>query len=219
MAPGIILHNSVSLDCSLTGFMPDMVLHYQIAGSYKPDAHLIGSETVITGNEMFGEGIPDEIPSDFEQPQRSASLPWWIIADSGGKLKGMLHTCRRFEYCRDLIILVSESTPSEYISYLDERKYIFIRTGKEKADLRTAINILSEKYSIRIILTDTGQILGNLLLNMGLVGEISLLVHPVITGEKSYNMFSGVKVKPDLKLIRSEKYDNGCVWNVYSVGN
>jgi hypothetical protein len=61
MKSEIIIHNSVSLDNSLTVSKPDMGLHYKIAGDYKPDTHLIGSETVIKGNEMFGEGIADEI--------------------------------------------------------------------------------------------------------------------------------------------------------------
>ncbi|MBP1666142.1 MAG: arfC, partial [Bacteroidetes bacterium] len=75
MKTEIIIHNSISLDGSLTGFIPDMELHYKIAGDYKPDAHLIGADTVITGNEMFGEGIPDEIQSDFLQPDRPEYLP------------------------------------------------------------------------------------------------------------------------------------------------
>jgi len=131
----IIIHNSISLDGSLTGFMPDMELHYRIAGTYKPDAHLIGSETIIKGNEMFGNGIPEEESSDLIQPHRDPDLPWWIIVDSGGRLKGMLHTCRRFEYCRDIIILISESTPQDYKEYLNERDYSYITTGKEKIDI------------------------------------------------------------------------------------
>jgi 2,5-diamino-6-(ribosylamino)-4(3H)-pyrimidinone 5'-phosphate reductase len=73
-----------------------MGLHYKITGNYKPDAHLIGADTIISGNEMFGDGVPEELPSDFEKPDRDSKLPWWIVVDSGGRLKGMLHTCRRF---------------------------------------------------------------------------------------------------------------------------
>ncbi|HOB85936.1 MAG TPA: hypothetical protein PK521_14745 [Bacteroidales bacterium] len=46
MKTEIIIHNSVSIDGSITGFMPDMGLHYKIAGEYKLDAHLIGADTV-----------------------------------------------------------------------------------------------------------------------------------------------------------------------------
>lgn len=217
MKSEIIIHNSVSLDNSLTGFMPDMGLHYKIAGDYKPDAHLIGSETIIKGNEMFGEGIPDELPSDFEQPQRDKSLPWWVIVDSGGRLKGMLHTCRRFEYCRDVLILISEKTPADYIDHIKERSYDFMIAGKDKVDLKLAVDRLREKYGIRKILTDTGRVLGNILINLGMVDEISLLIHPLIVGEKCYPMFSDVTGNKDFKLKKSEQFENGCVWVVYNL--
>jgi hypothetical protein len=125
----IIIHNSISIDGSLTGFMPDMGLHYKIAGDYKPDAHLIGADTVIRGNEMFGGEIPDEAPSDFLKPERPDYLPWWIIVDSGARLKGMLH--------------------------------------------------------------------------------------PLVVGKKSYNMFGDLQENKSFSLIKSEQFDNGCIWAVY----
>jgi 2,5-diamino-6-(ribosylamino)-4(3H)-pyrimidinone 5'-phosphate reductase len=217
MKQEIIIHNSISIDGSLTGFMPDMELHYKIAGNYKPDAHLIGSATIIAGNEMFGEGIPEELPSDFEQPLRNTNLPLWIIVDSNGRLKGTLHTCRRFEYCRDVILLISRSTPADYIEHLEKRNYRYILAGKEKVDLVNSIELLHEKYNINRILTDTGRILGNLLLNEGLVNEISLLIHPLMVGEKCYPMFSDVKGNLSLNLKKSEYFENGCIWNVYKI--
>jgi 2,5-diamino-6-(ribosylamino)-4(3H)-pyrimidinone 5'-phosphate reductase len=217
MKSEIIIHNSITLDGSLIGFMPDMELHYKIAGDYKPDAHLIGSTTIIAGNEMFGEGIPDELQSDFRVPERNPNLPWWVIVDSGGRLKGMLHTCRRFEYCRDVIVLASESTPSDYLAYLTERNYRFIIDGEKKVDFKIAVELLREKFDIYKILTDTGRVLGNLLINLGLVNELSLLIHPLIIGEKCYRIFCDISSLLNLKLIKSEYFDNGCVWNVYKI--
>ena len=60
-------------------------------------------------------------------------------------------------------------------------------------------------------MTDTGRILGNLLLNHGFVTEISLLVHPIIVGKNAYNMFSGVDKSINLKLHKNETLDNGYV--------
>ena len=217
MQSEIIIHNSISLDCSLTGFMPDMELHYRIAGSYKPDAHLIGSDTILKGIEMFGEEVPDEIQEDFEIPKRESELPWWVIVDSGGKLKGVLHTCRRFEFCRDVILLVSETTSQDYLTHLSERKYQYIVAGSEKVDLKTAVEQLRSTFGIIKLLTDTGRILGNLLLNMGMVSEISLLVHPLIVGEKCYPMFSDITGNLIPKLKKSEQFENGCLWMVYSL--
>jgi 2,5-diamino-6-(ribosylamino)-4(3H)-pyrimidinone 5'-phosphate reductase len=218
MLPRVILHNSVSLDGSLTGFEPDMALHYRIAAGYHPEATLIGSRTVEKGIELFGQGVPPEEPGDFERPGRDGSLPYWVIIDSRGALQGLLHSCRRFEYCRDVVILVSGKTPKEYLAYLEERKYRHHVAGTDHVDLKQALELLSDTYGARTLLTDTGQILGNLLLDQGLLAEISLLVHPVIVGARSYPIFGGIAKSLKLWLKHSEVFAKDQLWQVYEVG-
>ena len=217
MLPKIILHNSISIDGSLTNFEPNMGLHYQIAGNYKPDIHLIGSHTIKKGIELYGDGVPPEEKGDFEKQIRNKNFPYWAIIDTKGNLKGLLHTCRRFEFCKDVIVLVSEKTPKAYISHLKERKYDYHIVGKHCANLKKALELLSKKYQAKIILADTGKILGNLLLNQGLVSEISLLIHPVIVGQKSHNMFSGIDRNIKLKLFKKEILEKKYIWLVYKV--
>jgi 2,5-diamino-6-(ribosylamino)-4(3H)-pyrimidinone 5'-phosphate reductase len=65
MFPKIVIHNSISLDGSLTNFEPNMDLHYQIAGNYKSEAHLIGSITAKIGVTLYGNAIPQEEKRDF----------------------------------------------------------------------------------------------------------------------------------------------------------
>ena len=219
MLPKIILHNSVSLDGSLTNFEVNMGLHYQIAGKYNADARLIGSNTIKVGIELFGGKVPPEEKKDFEKPERAGNLPYWVIPDTKGILKGLLHTCRRFEYCKDIIVLISERTPEEYVRHLKERQYDYHVVGKRHIDLKKSLELLSEKYKVRTILADTGRILGNLLLNLGFVSEISLLVHPVIVGNKSYNMFSNVNKNVKLKLHKNETLEKKYLWLVYVVEN
>ncbi|NTV00934.1 MAG: 5-amino-6-(5-phosphoribosylamino)uracil reductase [Methanoregulaceae archaeon] len=218
MLPRVILHNSVSLDGSLTGFEPEMALHYRIAAGYHPEATLIGSRTVEKGIELFGQGVPPEEQGDFERPGRDGSLPYWVIIDSRGALHGLLHSCRRFEYCRDVVILVSGKTPKEYLAYLEERKYRHHVAGTDHVDLNQALELLSDTYGARTVLTDTGQILGNLLLDQGLLAEISLLVHPVIVGARSYPIFGGIAKSPKLRLKHSEVFAKDHLWQVYEVG-
>ena len=218
MLPKVIVHNSVSLDGSLTNFMPDMGLHYQIAGDYKPDAHLIGSNTVKVGVELYEQGVPLEEKKDFEKPERAANLPLWVVVDTAGALKGLLHTCRRFEYCRDVVVLVSEKTPEDYLAHLRERNYDFHVVGERRVDLRLALEVLAEKYGVMTVLTDTGRVLDGLLLEQGLVSEVSLLVHPVIVGKaKAYTMFGNVSRGVALELVRVEALGKGFVWLVYKV--
>lgn len=217
MMPKVIIHNSVSLDGSLTKFEPNMNMHYQIARNYRPDVHLIGSNTVKAGAELYGEGVPLEEKTDFEKPKRARSMPYWVIPDTKGALKGLLHTCRRFEFCRDVIILISEETPDEYIKYLEERNYNYHIVGKKHVNLETTLNLLSAKYEVKKVLADTGRVLGNLLLDQDLVSELSLLIHPVIVGNKSYNIFSNINEAISLKLDKAEVLDKGYVWLVYKV--
>ena len=76
MLPNIILHNSISLDGSLTNFNVNMEIHYQISGQYNPDAHLIGSNTIKTGIELYGNAPPED-KNDFKKPERDNKLPYW----------------------------------------------------------------------------------------------------------------------------------------------
>ena len=217
MLPKVILHNSVSLDGSLTNFEPNMALHYQIAGKYNADAHLIGSNTVKVGVELYGGEVPLEEKQEFAKPERSEGLPYWVIPDTKGILKGLLHTCRRFEFCRDVIVLVSEETPAEYVTHLEERNYDCHIVGKKHVDLERALELLSKRYGVKTVLADTGRILGNLLLNQGFVKEISLLIHPVIVGTTAYNMFGIANKNSKLKLCKKETLEKNYVWLVYTL--
>ena len=217
MRPKVILHNSLSLDGSLTGFEPNMELHYRIAGMFKPEVHLIGSNTITAGIELYGTGVPPENPSDFQKPKRNEKLPTWVIIDSKGKLQGLLHTCRQFEQVREVILLVSQTTPKRYLRYLDERQYEYHIVGKDSVDLSEALALLAKTYQVKTIVTDTGRILGNLLLNQGLVDEISLVVHPVIVGKTAYPMFSDINKNLDGTLVKCEQLEKHYIWLLYKI--
>lgn len=217
MLPKVIIHNSISLDGSLTNFVPNMELHYRIAGNYKPDAHLVGSNTVKVGIQIYEEEVPPEEKKDFEKPEKRNTNLYWAIPDTEGALKGLLHVCRRFEYCKDVIVLISEKTPKEYAEYLKERNYDYHVVGKTRVDLKKSLELLAEKYAVKTVLTDAGRILSNLLLEQGLVSEISLLIHPLIVGSKSYRIFDGINKSINLKLQKKETFDKGYTWLVYKV--
>lgn len=217
--PKIVIHNSISLDGSLTDFQPNMALHYQIAGDFKPDAHLIGSNTAKVGATLFIDKVPKEEKSDFVKPKRDKKLPYWVMIDSNGVLNGILHVCRRFEYSRDVIVMVTEQTPKEYIKYLKDRKYDYCIADKSRVDLKKALEILYTQYFVKTVLTDTGRILNDLLLNLELVSEISLLIHPIVVGKKAYPMFTEVNNTINLTLEKKEILDKGYVWLLYKVNN
>ena len=186
--PKVIMHNTVSLDGSFTGFDVDMGLHYQVAARYQVNAHLIGSNTLKTGAEA--EVIPPENDTDFTKPERSDNLPYWAIVDSRGIGQGLLHTCRSFEYCRDVIALVSPKTGLDYVNYLEERNYDYVVSGTEHVDFHQAFEVLTTKYDVRTILVDSGPTLNSVLLSLGLIDEISLLLVPVLVGRESGDLLA-----------------------------
>ncbi|MFB3889227.1 MAG: dihydrofolate reductase family protein [Candidatus Bathyarchaeia archaeon] len=201
------MHNTISLDGSIRDFEMDIGLHYEIAGKVRADANLIGSETAKTGVELYTEKIPEEEPSDFIKPAVKSDdrRPIWVIADSTGKLKGLLHVYRRSCYCKDVVVLVSNKTPEDYIQYLRERQYETIATGTEHVDYREALEKLYDRYSVRTVLTDSGGVLDSVLIREGLVGELSLLISPVVVGKNATHLFRTLEGKMNLELIRSER--------------
>jgi len=215
MLPKVIVHNSVSIDGSLINFEVNLPLHYKIAGGFKADMHLVGSNTVKIGLDLFSKEIPQETQDDFKKPNKKGIL--WAIPDTTGKMKGLLHVLRRSEYCKDVIVLISEKTSKEYIEYLKKRNYDYYVVGENKCNLRQGLELLNEKYNTKTILTDTGSILSNLLIKQGLVSEISLLIHPVVVGKKAYNMFAYLDENLKLESIKNESFENGYVWNLYQI--
>jgi len=219
--PKIIMHNTVSLDFSIKNFNCDVGLHYNIAGKYQANAHLIGSITAKTGLEMYSNKIPPEKESDYKKPKwnNEDKRPFWVIIDTKGLLNGKMHMYRRFEYCKDVIILLSNNSPKEYIKYLEDRNYEYIKSGEGNIDLNYALDVLYSKYNIKTILTDTGGTLNSVLLENRLVDEISVIIAPFIVGKKSINLFKSLESNSDinLNLRKVEVIDNNYLFIRYDV--
>lgn len=218
--PRIVMHNSVSLDGSFVGFEVDIGQHYSIARDYWANMTLTGSRTVVKGFEIYEKDPPPEEESDLVEPEKGPGIPYWVVPDTGGITQGLLHIARRSDFCRDVILLVSETTSREFIDYLEERHYDYLVCGQDKVDLAKALDWLSEKYGVDILMVDAGPTLNRVLLEQGLVDEISLLVHPVIVGGSSDNLLNHLTDVVDgikLELLESTDSDNGAVLLHYRV--
>ncbi|WP_292380407.1 RibD family protein [Methanosarcina sp. UBA289] len=220
MIPKVVIHNSISLDGSTTGFEANIEVHYKILSSYQPDAMIVGSNTAKTGTQFFCEKIPPEEESDFKKPEIQPDDPraYWLIADSRGILEGLMHVFRRSEFSKDVIVLVSEKTPEAYINYLKERNYDFIQTGADRVNIRQALEIANEKYGFELVVSDSGGILNSILLEQDLVEEISLILTPEIVGKNGTNLFRNLeKSGIQLGLLKNEIVEKKYVRLVYRV--
>jgi 2,5-diamino-6-(ribosylamino)-4(3H)-pyrimidinone 5'-phosphate reductase len=218
-APKVIIHNSISLEGSVAGFEVDLKLHYQLAGGYCAGAHLVGSNTIKAGIELFGAEIPPEEESDFIKPQNESNSAYWAIPDTRGILRGILHYLRRSDLCRDVIMLISEATPQVYKDYLEKRNYDYMVCGKEKVNLRLALETIVASYGIDTIMVDAGPTLTGILLASGLVDEINLVVAPYLIGVKSTSLFSKLILEKNigLELLQCREVEKDTVLLSYRV--
>jgi 2,5-diamino-6-(ribosylamino)-4(3H)-pyrimidinone 5'-phosphate reductase len=208
------MHNQISLDGKLDGFEVDMGIYYGVAARFKPDATLVGSGTVLKAVDE----IPPEEASDFKRPQISPDDPnsYVVFVDSKGVIR-CHHVFRRFEMIKDVIVLVSKATPEEYIEYLDEREYDHIEAGEDKVDLEKALELLNERYGFETIRTDAGAILNSIMLDQGLIDEISLIITPELVGKDHTSMFGPLSSGIKLHLKSSDLLENGLVHVIYRV--
>jgi 2,5-diamino-6-(ribosylamino)-4(3H)-pyrimidinone 5'-phosphate reductase len=213
MPPRVIIHNTVSLDNAVFGFDIDIGLHYQVLLSYRPEAMLVGSATAKTGIEMFLNIDEQEEPADRHRPPQSPedARPIGVFVDSRGVLHGLLHFYRRLEHIRDVVVLVSGTTPEAYLAYLREREYPYIRCGEERVDLRAALQELRENFGVDTMVTDSGSGLNAALMEQRIADEISLIVTPAIAGNAPKTLFGSVQTPCDLELLSSAKLGEGRV--------
>ena len=197
------MHNSNSLDMSITGIPVSMEKHYDIVRKYKPDVYMFGS---VTAFSWINDETPNEKKSDFNKPKKAK--PFWVIVDSKGKMENWLHFYRQSEYSGNIIVLVSGETPQSYLEYLSARKYDYIQTGKKYVNYKEAMNILKKKYNVETLVIDSGGKLNSYFLESSLIDEISILISPNIKGADCLNLFRDIKEPITLTLLKSEQLDD-----------
>jgi len=154
----LVIHNTLSLDSAYFGFDIDLEHHYGILMGLQADAILVGSDTVVSAYQE----TPEE---DSDKRKQTKPGPSYYMIDTRGKSKGMLHLFRRMPYISDITVIVSKTTPPDYLKYLEEREYEMILCGDDHADLRELKDILSKKH--KLCVTDTGGVLASLLIDQG----------------------------------------------------
>lgn len=219
MYPEVVIHNSVSLDHAVTGFDIDLGLHYGALLAFKPEATLVGSATAKSGIEMFHDVTQSEEESDLHRPESRPDdrRPIGVFVDSRGVLKGLLHFYRNMEHIRDVVVLISEATPEDYLDYLREREYPFIRCGTERVDLKAALRELRERFGISRVVSDSGTDLNSVLIQEGIADAISLIVHPVVSGDREKRLFDRIGGRVALELRKAVPMEQGTVHLVYAV--
>jgi len=215
MRPKVIMHTQLSLDGCIRGFA-DTGIYYEIANQFNADMLLFGSETIRTAAEQYPPETERTFVKPVDKPNDKRLL--WVVPDSRGRLRN-LHVFSDTKYCKDFVILVSASTPESYLDYLNERNYDFIVAGEDHVNYAEAFEILYKKYNCRILRTDSGGTLTNILIEQGLVDEISLVISPCLVGINTPCVFRNLSIpnRLQLRLINCEIVDEDHLSLIYRI--
>ena len=223
MIPYVIIHNAVSVDGRIDWFPADIGKFYELAATWKEDATLAGTDTLIKAYPEERITPEDEEAFEHVKPKPDDTRPLLVIPDSRGRLRHILHLLRHEPYWRDTVILTSANTPHSYLNYLDKRNIAYIKAGEDHVDYKKALEELNSRYGIKVIRVDSGGTLNGVLLRARLVNEVSVLIHPYLVGGISPGLMFRA---PDLilatdviklRLIQVEQHGEGLLWLRYEV--
>lgn len=232
MLPKVILYNVASLDGRIEWAKdsPDAIFSfYELSFQWRVDAILMGSNTVMALGSHEREEDAVEMPEPDKEPLPPGTeqlvyepRPLLVVPDSGGRIHNW-PILQKEPWWRDIIILCSDTTPLTYLDYLDKRHMKWILCGKEKVDLRAALEELNVRFGVGSVRADCGGKLNGILLREGLVHEVNLLVYPILVGGKAgttifnENLLNDAECHIELELRAVEKVKGDSVLLRYMI--
>ncbi len=220
MIPHVIMHIETSVDGRIDWGMAPGSPYYDVVRDFHADADLSGTGT------MLAAPMPDDPAAEYgeayEQWSKLTDKPRLAVVDSRGQIRNW-EALKKMPWWSGLISLCSEATPAEHLRYLQDAEIDYIVAGKDKVDLRTALEELNARYGIRTVRLDCGGTLNGVLLRAGLVSEVSVIVNPTLIGGSSpKTMFAAPDLASEvgvlrLKLLHVERINGDFVWLRYEV--
>lgn len=216
----VVMHNVASVDGRIDGFMPDIRLYYGLTETWDIDAHLVGADTLIEGEQGEDIAVEEEgTEGDVAADSDDTDAPLLVVTDSKGRISGWQEIVSQ-PYWSDTLVLGSATTPDEYVRTLENQHVPYVIAGNDYVDLTAAIDELATR-GIEGVLVDSGGTLNGALLRAGLIDEVSVLLHPVAVGGTSPRSFirgpDPQNSPTQLKLIAVEQPADEVVWLRYEV--
>jgi 2,5-diamino-6-(ribosylamino)-4(3H)-pyrimidinone 5'-phosphate reductase len=199
MRPHVVAQLAVSIDGATTGFEADQARFYALATLWQEDVTLVGADTILAQESAVRAAA---------RPGPREGGPLLAVVDSRHRVHN-LEALRDLGYWSDVVGLYSDQTPARPLdSTIGE-----LVTGYERVDLLEVLEGLYRRGAL-VVRVDSGGTLLGALLELGLVDEVSLLIHPVVVGNGArwQGSFAG---RLDLKLANTEVFAGGIVWLRY----
>ncbi|MEV5963661.1 dihydrofolate reductase family protein [Kribbella sp. NPDC051952] len=200
MRPHVVAQVAVSLDGVASGFDVDLARFYALATLWQEDVTLIGADTVLA-EETAVRAAPRRGPR--------AGGPLLAVVDSRARIQAW-DSLRELGYWSDVLALYADQTPARP----PEATTRELVTGYDQVDLAEVLDALG-RSGVELVRVDSGGALVNALLELGLIDELALLVHPILVGTGPNWCDAG---QVELRLVGTEVFAGGVVWLRYCVG-
>ncbi|MBN2503126.1 MAG: RibD family protein [Anaerolineales bacterium] len=218
--PKVILHMGLSVDGRDDWSAAPGSPYYELVGRFQADIDLSGSKTMASA---FLPDNPQEAFADvYDFWMNMPTRPKLAIVDSKGQID-RYHLIKKQPWWQDVITLCSAATPKSHLAYLEEQGVEYILAGEDQVDLAAALQVLNERYGVKVVRVDSGGILNGVLLRAGLVDEVNVVIGPELVGGSSPR---SLFVAPDLtsaegviplQLTHVEEFKGGFVWLRYTI--
>lgn len=206
---------------TIWGFTDHHKYFEEPAAKIKADAWLVGRVTMqeFCSKKKYdlSKGKTDIPKKDFVAPVKAKT--WCVVIDPHGKClwdKNMVST----EY---VIEVLSENVSSQYLDHLRSRNVSYIFAGKEKLNLKLALEKLYKIFNIKRVRIDGGGHVNGSFLKAGLIDEFSLVLAPLADGTiGSLSVFDveegyGKRKATHFKLKSVKRIYNDFLWIRYEV--
>jgi 2,5-diamino-6-(ribosylamino)-4(3H)-pyrimidinone 5'-phosphate reductase len=195
----VVAQVAVSLDGVASGFDVDLARFYALASLWQEDVTLDGADTILAQES-------DVLAAPRRGPRPEG--PLLAVVDSQARVHSW-NSLRDLGYWSDVLALYADQTPPRP-SDATTRELI---TGYDQVDLAETLAVLGRR-GMQTVRVDSSGALLRACLELDLVDELTLLVHPVLvgSGERWYDTR-----RLNLHHVGTEVFKDGVLWMRYCV--
>ena len=209
------------IDCEMTGKLKGVDEYYKTLEALEAPSRLSGRvtaelEMALKEGKFIAKKNECFLKESFSK--KKESIGYEIIVDT----KGSLLWNDDSKYDKHHLIITSENVTKEYLDYLDSKNFSWISCGKDKIDLKKAMEILYNEFKVKKLAVVGGPLINSSFLDSGLLDEISILIGVGIDGRKGMPaVFDGFNLNhtifTNLKFKEVKSFHDGAVWIRYTL--
>ena len=195
----VVAQLAVSLDGVASGFDVDLARFYALASLWQEDVTLVGADTILAQE-------PDVLAAPRRGPR--ADGPLLAVVDSRARVHSW-DALRDLGYWSDVLALYADQSPPRPPGATTRE----LVTGYEQVDLAEILTVLGKRGAQTVRVDSSGALL-RACLELDLIDELALLVHPLLvgSGERWYDTR-----RLNLHHVGTEVFNDGVLWMRYCV--